>query len=83
MEIVFTRAVDYGMFQLMLDGKEIGSPIDLYNKQVITTGVLTIPIGTIKTGKHELTAKIIGANPKAIKRYMFGLDYIRLVSRRP
>ena len=83
MEIVLTRAVDYGMFQLMLDGKEIGSPIDLYNKQVITTGVLTIPIGTIKTGKHELTAKIIGANPKAIKRYMFGLDYIRLVSRRP
>ena len=78
MELVLTRAVDYGMFQLLLDGKEIGSPIDLYDKEVITSGVLTIPIGKIESGKHQLTAKIIGANPKAIKRYMFGLDYIRL-----
>ncbi|MFK7821999.1 MAG: PVC-type heme-binding CxxCH protein [Planctomycetaceae bacterium] len=78
MEIVMTRAVDYGMFQLLLDGKEIGSPVDLYDKEVITTGVLTIPVGQVESGTHELTAKIIGANPKAIKRYMFGLDYIRL-----
>jgi putative membrane-bound dehydrogenase-like protein len=83
MEIVMTRAIDYGMFQLILDGKEIGSPIDLYDKEVITTGVLTIPVGTVGAGKHELTAKIIGANPKAIKRYMFGLDYIRLIPISP
>ena len=81
MELVMTRTVDYGIFQLMLDGKEIGSPIDLYNKEVTTTGVLTIPVGELKSGPHKFTAKIIGANPKAIKRYMFGLDYIRLIPK--
>ena len=81
MELVLTRAVDYGMFQLLLDGREIGTPVDLYDKQVITTGVLTIPVGTIEAGQHKLTVKTIGSNPKAVKRYMFGLDYIRLVAR--
>ena len=29
-------------------------------------------------GEHKLTAEIVGANEKAIKAYMFGLDQIML-----
>ena len=32
----------------------------------------------LDTGTHKLTAEITGANQKAIKNYMFGLDYVKL-----
>ncbi|MGB1261030.1 MAG: FG-GAP-like repeat-containing protein, partial [Akkermansiaceae bacterium] len=72
-----TKARDYGMVEFYLDGKKISGNIDLYNDGVIHTG--TIPLGgkhTIKSGNHRLGVKITGANPKAIKSYMFALDYL-------
>ena len=32
----------------------------------------------LTAGKHKLAIEIVGANPKAIKAFMFGLDYVRL-----
>ena len=32
----------------------------------------------LTTGDHKLTVEIVGANEKAIKSYMFGLDYVKL-----
>ena len=74
-----TKAKDYGIVQLSLDGKNIGQPIDLYNDGVIHTG--TIPLGApihLKSGQHRLGVKITGANSKAIKSYMFAIDYLIL-----
>ncbi|MFQ5733487.1 MAG: c-type cytochrome, partial [Planctomycetaceae bacterium] len=79
LEIVLTKARDYGIVQLSLDGKSLGGPIDLYNpRTVITTGVLTFAPQQLKAGRHTLSLRILGANPKAIKAYMVGLDYVRL-----
>jgi hypothetical protein len=78
-EIVMTCARDYGIVQLSLDDQPLGKPIDLYNVDVITTGVLSFPNVTFGEGPHSLTIQIIGANPRAAKAYMFGLDYLRLV----
>ena len=79
LEIVLTRARDYAIVQLSLDGKKLGGPIDLYNApDVINTGVLTFPVGALTAGDHKLTVEIIGAHPKAAKAYMVGLDYVRL-----
>ena len=71
---VLTKAKDYGIVQLSLDGKELGEPIDLFNPEVIPTE--PIPLGTeeLAAGDHTLTVEIVGANEKAIKSYMFGLD---------
>ncbi|MEJ2704454.1 MAG: DUF2961 domain-containing protein, partial [Sedimentisphaerales bacterium] len=44
-----TKAVDYGIVQLYLDGKKLGGPIDLFNRGVVPTGVLDM-------GIHELDA---------------------------
>lgn len=78
-EFVLTKAKDYGIVQLSLDGKNLGSPIDLYNApDVITTGVLSFETGQLKPGPHRLGLEIIGANPKAVKSFMVGLDYVRL-----
>jgi hypothetical protein len=32
----------------------------------------------LSAGQHKLTIQIVGANPKAIKRHMVGLDYVKL-----
>jgi len=75
---VLTRAPDYGIVQLYLDGEKLGGPIDLYHATVDPTD--PIPLGThnLAQGDHKITVQIVGTNPKAIKSYMFGLDYFTL-----
>jgi putative heme-binding domain-containing protein len=78
-EVVMTKARDYGIVQLTLDGQPLGGPIDLFNfPDVITTGVLTFPPRDFSAGQHVLTVEIVGAHERATKSYLFGLDYIRL-----
>ncbi len=73
----FTKAADYGIFDLYLNGKKIKESIDFYNTLVDVTGEIDLGLQNLETGDNELKAVIIGANPSAIKRYMFGLDYIQ------
>ena len=78
MSVILTKARDYGVVQLSLDGKKIGEPIDLYNPQVIRTDA--IPLGTVELtkGDHVLGVEIVGKNEKALPSYMFGLDDVLL-----
>ncbi|MCL6519408.1 MAG: DUF2961 domain-containing protein [Armatimonadetes bacterium] len=73
-----TKAIDYGIVQFYLDGQKIGNPIDLYNNGVVPTGEISLGTFNLSKGSHKLTVEIIGANEKAIKSFMFGLDYIKL-----
>ncbi len=73
-----TKAIDYGVHQLWLDGKKLGGPIDLYNNGVVATGPVDLGTHRLEAGAHKLTVEIVGANPKAKKAYMFGLDYVKL-----
>lgn len=77
-DVVLTCAGDYGIVQLSLDDKPLGDPIDLYDTSVVTTGVLSFPKQSLSGTKHTLGVKIVGANPKAKKSYMFALDYLRI-----
>lgn len=80
LELVLTRARDYGIVQLELDGDKLGDPIDLYNSpEVVTTGVLEFESRSLTAGSHRLTVRIVGTNPRAVPAYMFALDYVRLV----
>jgi hypothetical protein len=78
LDVVLTCARDYGIVQLALDGESLGKPIDLYDPQVVTTGVLTFSKLALKPGPHVLSLQIVGANAKAAKSYMVGIDYVRL-----
>lgn len=53
------------------------SPPGLPNDGVIPT-VPPISLGThtLTAGDHKLTVEIVGANDKAVKAYMFGLDRV-------
>jgi len=72
----FLKAIDYGIIQLAVNGKKAGKPIDFFHDGVIHTA--EIPLGTfdLHQGPNELSAVVVGANPKAQKQYMFGMDYI-------
>ncbi len=74
----FTRAIDYGIVQLALDGRNLGEPIDFYHDGVVPTGAVDLGESDLSAGDHHLTAQIVGANPKAVKSYMFGFDYLLL-----
>ena len=75
----FTKAVDYGIFRFLLDGKPLGEPIDFYNNGVVTTAEIALTTVALTAGPHEFTAEITGSNPQAQpQRHMLGLDYLRL-----
>jgi putative membrane-bound dehydrogenase-like protein len=79
LEVVLTRARDYGMVQLLLNDVELGPPIDLYHSpDVVTTGVLTFDPRRLTAGEHVLSVLIVGRNPQAVPAFMFGLDYVRV-----
>jgi len=76
--VTLTKARDYAIVQLYVDGKKAGKPIDLYNPDVISTGPIALDTWELEAGEHCLEVEIVGANPEAIKAYMFGLDQILL-----
>jgi putative membrane-bound dehydrogenase-like protein len=79
LEVVMTRARDYGIVQLLLNDVELGSPIDLFNSpDVITTGVLSFEPRRLTAGEHVLSVRIVGRHPQSVPSHMFGLDYVRL-----
>ena len=83
-EIVLTKARDYGVVRLQLDQVVLDPQLDLYNTpEVITTGVLTYRGVQLAEGAHRLSVEIVGANPAAVKNHMVGVDYVRLVPAVP
>ncbi|MGI9242735.1 MAG: FG-GAP repeat domain-containing protein, partial [Verrucomicrobiales bacterium] len=80
LETVFTRAPDYAVVQLALDGDDLGDPIDLYHfSKVTTTGVIERALGLLEAGAHTLTIRITGVNVSAQPDRLVGLDYVRVV----
>ncbi len=78
-ELALTCAKDYAVAEIALDGKPLSEPIDLYEETVVTTGLLSFKAVDVAAGKHTLSIEIVGANPKAAKAYMVGVDYVRLI----
>jgi hypothetical protein len=72
-----TKAKDYGIVQLYINGKKAGKPVDLYNPDV-TNAVVDLGEFDLKEGQNTLAVEITDANVKADKAYMFGLDYVLL-----
>ncbi|MGD9127846.1 MAG: DUF2961 domain-containing protein [Planctomycetia bacterium] len=80
--VCLARAPDYGIVQFYVDGKKVGLPVDLYGNTVHHTGPITIDSSHFTKGDHNLTVEIIGANPNAIKKYMFGIDRLELKKKK-
>jgi D-arabinan exo alpha-(1,3)/(1,5)-arabinofuranosidase (non-reducing end) len=72
-----TKAPDYGIVQLSINDRKSDQTIDRYFTSVAYD---PIDLGSfeLKKGANRLTVEIVGSNEKAIKRQMFGLDYLKL-----
>jgi hypothetical protein len=54
--------------------------MDLYYPDgVIATKQVELGTFELDAGRHVLSVEMVGANPNAIKRYMFGIDYVDTV----
>jgi hypothetical protein len=74
----FLSAKDYGIHQLAINGHNAGPPIDFYSPDVTPMDEKDLGVFDLKEGDNEFSTTITGANEKAVKSYMFGLDYLRL-----
>jgi hypothetical protein len=74
----FLKAVDYGIAQLAINDTKAGEPMDFYNDGVIISGPVELGAFELKAGQNTVSFTIVGANPKAVKAYMTGLDYLLL-----
>jgi hypothetical protein len=76
-----TKARDYGIVRLAVNGDTKIESLDLYNPSVVAVAI-KLPTCRLRQGKNTLEVTILGANPEAVKSHMFGLDYI-LATKRP
>ncbi|HXM29866.1 MAG TPA: hypothetical protein VN957_27835 [Chthoniobacterales bacterium] len=74
---VMTKARDYGIVSLMVDGSQLGPPFDGYNYPNVT--VATVDYGSVplSAGAHKLTFTLVGKNPNSIN-YLVRIDYLLL-----
>ncbi len=75
-----TKAVDYGIAQLYVNDVPVGDVFDGYQPEGV--GITDeIKLGTveIRKGLNILKVKMIGKHPEAYGRYMFGMDYLKVV----
>ena len=73
----FSRANDYGIVKLFLDGEPLGETIDLYSPSVVIKPML-LGKRTLSAGTHLLTIEIAGKNDFSSGSY-FGLDYLNIL----
>lgn len=78
--LAMTKAVDYGQFRLSVNGAPVGDVVDLFNNGVIHTGKISFGRVNLKQGQNVLRVEVVGTNPASTgDRYMFGLDFIKVV----
>lgn len=78
----FTKAPDYGVFELSVDGRVLKPELDLFDEQVGRTDEISLGIVDLAPGGHILKVKALGRNPKAKGGWagdcLFGLDCLRV-----
>mgnify|MGYP003859212749 CR=1 FL=1 len=73
----FTRAGDYGIFQLELNGTPLGDLIDGYDDKVGNTGPVHFGNVPFKKGTNEITIQLVGKDIRSAgfsDGYLVGID---------
>ncbi|MFC5260526.1 DUF2961 domain-containing protein [Kribbella qitaiheensis] len=73
---VLTKAADYGIADLSVDGNKLAS-FDGYAAAGVSTQTVDLGNATLAAGKHQLKITITGKNPAAIG-YLVGVDLLDL-----
>jgi len=76
-----TRAPDFGIVQLAINGTDAGAPRDGYSENLEFGPEFSLGQFALLKGPNTISATIRGTSPKASPARMFGLDYVRMVKR--
>ncbi|MCL3779566.1 DUF2961 domain-containing protein [Prolixibacteraceae bacterium JC049] len=71
-----TKAVDYAIVDIKVDGRDAVINYDAYYANGVTNEKISLGKYSLGKGQHTLNVVIKGANKNALKKYMFGIDYI-------
>ena len=78
----FTKAPDYGIFEIYLDGKKVEDSVDLFDSKVIRAADHELSNLQIPKGSHTLKFKCVGKRQQS-RSFLFGMDYIEVTGRAP
>ncbi|WP_162824210.1 DNRLRE domain-containing protein [Peterkaempfera bronchialis] len=74
-----TKAKDYGIAQLSIDGQNIGGTFDGYSATTATAAFNPATPISLQRGDHELTVTVVGRNAAAVSPYyQAGIDVVAL-----
>jgi hypothetical protein len=77
LDVCFTRAPDFGIVRVSLDGKNVHRVFDGYDHEVVPAGKLSLGKVDLRLGPHRLRFTVIGQNKDA-RGYHMGIDYLEL-----
>ncbi len=75
--LALTRAPDYGIATVSVDGRQLGPAFDGYGPTVSPSGPLAFGFASLSAGPHTVTTTVTGHNP-ASAGYFVGVDYLQL-----
>jgi hypothetical protein len=75
--VYFTRADNYGVVEVSLDGKKVGKPFDGFNPSVVPSGAVDFGSVELREGVNRLRFTVVGKNPRSFG-YLVGLDCLVL-----
>ena len=77
--VCYTKANDYGLLQLIINGEAAGEIFDGYDPAVVPSGLVSMGEVFLHEGENRFRFQVTGKN-KASKNYYFGVDCIILRS---
>jgi hypothetical protein len=75
---IFTRAPDYAIATISVNGKPGKENMDFYHPTVEPSGIFSLGRHQLKKGQNTLTLEITGRNEHAVPSHMLGVDCIFL-----
>jgi hypothetical protein len=81
-ELTYTKAIDYGNFKIAINDKFYPNKLVGYHDQTgqdVITAKAKLGVFKLVKGKNIVTLEVVGKHPKAVERYMVGIDLIKLI----
>ena len=63
--------------QVLVDGKEVGKPVDTYTENVLPKGKTELDTIDLTAGAHRITFRVVGKNARS-SNFLIGVDAIGL-----
>ena len=83
----FTKAPDYGVFEVRLNDEIVFDKVDLYGPRVALSNIWNIDHINLNEGLNKITFTLIGSHPSANKyrenSYLIGFDFLKLKNLNP